>query len=133
MKEEAADVKISVFDPIARLQGAGEMEFLDLAGFDGGGAGAFWSEPGGTSPWEMHPDCDELLQILEGEIEVEVLPPGADPGSVVRVPAGSFVVIPRGCWHRQTILQRTREFYLTPGPTLHSGAEDPRADSADTG
>jgi mannose-6-phosphate isomerase-like protein (cupin superfamily) len=45
-----------------------------LASFNEGGSGAFWSEAGGPSPWQMHPDCDEMLEIFEGSGEVEVLP-----------------------------------------------------------
>ncbi len=102
------------------------MEFRQLAAFDAGHMGVFWSEAGGPSPWEMHPDCDEMLQVLEGEIEVEVLPPEGGVGGKARVEAGSFLVVPRGCWHRQTILKRTKEMYLTPGRSLHSTENDPR-------
>ncbi|MCR9194196.1 MAG: cupin domain-containing protein [Hyphomonas sp.] len=104
------------------------MEFASLASFNGGEVGVFWSEPGGTSPWEMHPDCDEMLQIISGEIDVEILP--SDGGSAIRkrVSSGSFIVIPKGCWHRQTMLERTKEIYVTPGKSLHSLSEDPRLD-----
>ncbi len=106
--------------------GLEEMHFETLANFNSGSIGVFWSGPGGPSPWEMHPDCDELLQVLEGEIEVEILPEGTGSPSKTKVPAGSFVVIPQGCWHRQTLLRKTRELYLTPGQTQHSTNEDPR-------
>jgi uncharacterized cupin superfamily protein len=104
------------------------MEFHELNAFNEGHAGVFWSEAGGPSPWEMHPDCEEMLQVLEGEIEVEVLPRAGGVGIKRRVPKGSLFVIPRGCWHRQWLLVRTKELYLTPGPTLHSTAPDPRAE-----
>jgi mannose-6-phosphate isomerase-like protein (cupin superfamily) len=64
--------------------------------------------------------------VLEGEIEVEVLPEATGAGVETRVPAGSFVVIPRGHWHRQNLLARTKELYLTPGRSLHSTEDDPR-------
>lgn len=113
-------------DPLAVSRALAEMEFHDIAPFDDGHAGVFWSGAGGPSPWEMHPECDELLQVLEGAIELEILPNPGGAGTVTRVPAGSLVVVPRGCWHRQTLLEKTRELYLTPGPSLHSHAEDPR-------
>ena len=105
-----------------------EMEFATVAGFNGGDIGVFWTEVGGPSPWEMHPDCDELLQIIEGEVAVEILP--ADNGGPIhqKVSSGGFIIIPKGCWHRQTMLARTAEIYVTPGETLHSNAEDPRVD-----
>ena len=122
-------MKLKVFDPSLQLDSANEMEFLDLAKFGSGGSGAFWSSPGdGPSPWEMHPDCDELLQIIEGKIEIEVLPANGGDSSTTIIPAGSFIVVPLGCWHRQRILEKTREFYLTPGPTRHSTSDDPRSE-----
>jgi mannose-6-phosphate isomerase-like protein (cupin superfamily) len=50
------------------------------------------------SPWENHPDGDELLYIAKGTIEVELL---ARRRERVRVSAGSIFVVPRGVWHRQ--------------------------------
>ena len=118
--------ELRAYDPTAVAHGLAEMEFCELAPFDDGHAGVFWSEAGGPSPWEMHPDCDEMLQVLEGEIEVEVLPEDGGAPIRTRVASGSFFVVPRGCWHRQNLLVRTKEFYLTPGRSLHSTKADPR-------
>ncbi len=118
--------KLKAHHPASVADGLAEMEFCQLASFDDGHAGVFWSQAGGPSPWEMHPDCDEMLQVLEGEIEVEVLPEGGGPGVKARVATGSFFVVPRGCWHRQNVLARTKELYLTPGRSLHSTKQDPR-------
>jgi len=121
--------RIEAYDPTAVAATLNEMEFRTLVDFNDGHAGVFWSKAGGPSPWEMHPDCEEMLQVLEGEIEVEVLPAEGGPGIKTRVPRGSFIVVPRGCWHRQDMLLETKEFYLTPGPTLHSSAADPREEA----
>lgn len=68
----------------------------------GRGTGARWPESadvdyapsGGTSPWERHPDTDELLYILEGRADVTIL---HDDGPVVTpVGAGRVIVVPRG-------------------------------------
>lgn len=119
-------MELRAFNPSDVADSISEMEFRRLADFDAGHAGVFWSDAGGPSPWEMHPDCDEMLHVLAGEIEVEVLPAEGGTGSKTRVPAGCFFVVPRGCWHRQLLVERTKELYLTPGATLHSTAEDPR-------
>lgn len=103
-----------------------EMEFRELESFNDGHLGVFWSSAGGPSPWEMHPDTDEFLQVLEGEIEVEILPHGKGEGSLLRLRAGAYCVVPKGCWHRQTLIARSKELYVTPGNTEHSHAEDPR-------
>jgi mannose-6-phosphate isomerase-like protein (cupin superfamily) len=117
---------MSAIDLKAAVEKLAEMEFQTLAEFDDGSAGVFWSEAGGPSPWEMHPDRDEMLQVLDGEIAVEWLPITGGPGEKTCVPAGRFIVVPRGHWHRQTLRSRTQEFYLTPGRSLHSNAADPR-------
>lgn len=121
--------ELKAYDPSAIAAKLGEMEFREIARFDAGQVGVFWSEAGGPSPWEMHPDCDEMLQVLEGAIDLEVLPTSGagDVGVTTRIAAGSFFVVPRGCWHRQTILERTQELYLTPGASKYSTAADPRS------
>lgn len=103
-----------------------EMEFKQLARFNEGGVGVFWSSDG-TSPWEMHPDDDELLQILEGEVLVTVL---TDDGPVeTLVGAGGCFVVPRNHWHKQELRGKVLELYVTPGRSLHSTAEDPRTET----
>ena len=119
-------MNIQLFNPREIAAKSQEMEFCELGEFDDGGAGVFRSTQGGPSPWEMHPDCDELLHVIEGAIEVEILPNEKGAGCTRKVNAGWFLIVPRGCWHRQRILSATTEFYLTPGRTLHSNAVDPR-------
>ena len=119
-------MKIEVVNPSLRLDDAKEMDFLNLSKFDSGDTGAFWSNPGGPSPWEMHPECDELLHIIEGKVEVEILSNESGGSEAYTLTSGTFIVIPKGCWHRQNILERTKEYYVTPGPTLHSHSDDPR-------
>jgi quercetin dioxygenase-like cupin family protein len=77
----------------------------------------------GLSPWERHPDADELLHLLEGAVDVTVL---TDDGPVVaHVPAGSVFVVPRGLWHRQSARPGTALLFVT-GETEVSWAGDPR-------
>ncbi len=122
-------MKLQVFNPNEIAQESDEMEFRELCTFNEGGGGVFWSLEGGPSPWEMHPDCDELLHVVEGEIDVEVLPKNGGEAVFAHVSSGSFLVVPKGCWHRQYLKVKSTEFYLTPGRTLHSQSQDPRADA----
>src|SRR5437867_3517005 len=79
----------------------------------------------GLTPWERHPDGDELLHPLEGEVEVTVLTDGGPAHVTVR--AGSVFVCPRGLWHRQLPRPAVTELFATPGKTDEaSWAEDPR-------
>lgn len=119
-------MQVQIATPGLTVNTLKHMEFASLASFNGGDIGVFWSEPGDQSPWEMHPDCDELLQVICGEIEVEVLPHTGGDGVRRRIGAGGIIVIPKGCWHRQRILEETQELYVTPGTSLHSTADDPR-------
>jgi mannose-6-phosphate isomerase-like protein (cupin superfamily) len=77
----------------------------------------------GLTPWERHPDGDELLYVVEGAVEVTVL---TDERSVsVGVPAGSVFVVPRSLWHRQHARDGAALLFAT-GATDVSWAEDPR-------
>ncbi len=102
------------------------MEFHQLDTFNQGSSGVFWGEASHWSPWEMHPDCEELLHVIKGEISLEVLPHEGGTGINHILVTGEFITIPRGCWHRQKLLATTQEYYLTPGKTLHSHSDDPR-------
>jgi mannose-6-phosphate isomerase-like protein (cupin superfamily) len=83
----------------------------------------------GLTPWERHPDGDELLHVLEGAVDVTVL---ADDGPrQVSLHAGSVFVCPKGLWHRQ--LPRPSVTMLYGTPTKHgeaSCADDPRVGEA---
>jgi mannose-6-phosphate isomerase-like protein (cupin superfamily) len=78
----------------------------------------------GTSPWERHPDGDELLHVLEGEVDVLVLKTRGR--TRVKLTAGSVFVVPRGHWHRHEAKNMVLECGATSGRTQHSTADDPR-------
>jgi quercetin dioxygenase-like cupin family protein len=119
--------ELEALNPAAAVDALSEMQFETLAGFNGGHIGVFWSEAGGPGPWEMHPNEDELLHVIEGKIAIDVLPADRGRGADrVIVDAGSFLVVPRGLWHRHDMLERTQEMYLSPANTVHSDRDDPR-------
>jgi mannose-6-phosphate isomerase-like protein (cupin superfamily) len=121
--EKVAEASMQAHDIRKTLSTLPEMEFAQLADFNEGGVGVFWAT-GGRSPWELHPDDDKLLQIVEGEVVITVL---TDDGPVETVvSAGSCFVVPRGHWHRQELRGKVLELYVTPGRSKHSHAEDPR-------
>lgn len=76
----------------------------------------------GETPWERHGE-DELLHVLEGEVEITILRPDARVVGTAR--AGSVVVVPRGCWHRQHARATATLLFVT-GTTDVSTAADPR-------
>lgn len=79
----------------------------------------------GQTPWERHPDGDELLQVIDGAVDVTVL---TDDGPVeVPLEAGGIFVCPRGLWHRQRSRPTvTLLFGTAVRSTEHSWADDPR-------
>jgi PhnB protein len=79
----------------------------------------------GLTPWERHPDGDELLLALDGEVEVTAL---TDDGPVTRkLRAGEAFVCPQGLWHRQFAEKSVSMLYGTPiEHGEFSMADDPR-------
>ncbi len=106
------------------IAAAPEGTFLDVAAFNGHQIGAC-SITGVSPVWEMHPDTDEFFYIIEGSFEVTVLTEAGTEHHVAS--AGSTLVVPQGLWHRPAAPTGAKFLYLTPGQSLHSDAEDPRA------
>jgi quercetin dioxygenase-like cupin family protein len=73
--------------------------------------------------WERHPNGDELLHVLEGEVEVTLVQKsGRRQRTTVR--AGSFFVVPRGLWHRPIQRKPVVMLYVTPGEGTEATFED---------
>jgi uncharacterized cupin superfamily protein len=103
---------------------AGEVDgaFATLAKTRDGGvfAGSFQGE----SAWERHRKGDELVHILGGRATLTIL---TDDGpQVLEMKAGMVTVVPQGCWHRFQAPHGVTVMTMTPRPTDHSTAEDPR-------
>ena len=48
--------------------------------------------------WEMHPAAEELVAVLRGSVRFHLR-----SGGIVRLGAGSSVIVPRGQWHRMEL------------------------------
>ncbi len=68
--------------------------------------------------WECHPQGEELIIQIEGEL-VLIL---EQDGGEVRVPlrAGEFAVVPQGVWHTADVPVAGRAIYITPGEGTES-------------
>ena len=68
---------------------------------------------------ELHPDGDELLYLVSGQVEV-VLDDGdlAHVGTETRhrIGPGDAFIVPRGVWHRLEVLEPAHLVHVTPGP-----------------
>jgi mannose-6-phosphate isomerase-like protein (cupin superfamily) len=119
-----------VHDPIAIARNLAAFDFQELAPFNAGAFCMFYGDQGDQSDWELHPDTDELLMVLEGSVTVEILT--ATDRHRLPLTAGQFAVVPKGHWHRHTDAHDVVEMFYTPGTTLESSADDPRVASPET-
>ncbi|SLN69434.1 cupin domain-containing protein [Oceanibacterium hippocampi] len=79
----------------------------------------------GESAWERHSNGDEFVQVIAGETLLTIL---TDAGRAeLRLGAGMVTMVPRGCWHKFQSPAGVTVLTMTPTPTDHSMAEDPRA------
>jgi len=114
------------FTPRSIAQADPELAFNAFVGFNDQHFGVFRATVAGPAPWEMHPDTDEFLHVLEGTVSVELY--GDDGNEVLPLEAGQLVVVPRGRWHRHVDAVDLVEMYFTPGESLHG--DDPVAEPA---
>lgn len=99
-----------------------DAAFATLSPYRDGGifAGRFV----GDSEWERHRNGDEIVHVLDGATELTILTE-AGP-EVVRLGAGMLAVVPEGHWHRFHAPDGVTLMTVTPQPTDHTTALDPR-------
>ncbi len=115
---------MDVHGPAAIAASLNPFDFHEFAPFNDGAFAVFRGDGVSASDWEIHPDTDEFLFVVQGSVTIEILTD--DTTADVHLTAGQFVVVPRGQWHRHRDLVDLVEMYLTPGETNSSSAEDPR-------
>jgi mannose-6-phosphate isomerase-like protein (cupin superfamily) len=103
--------------PVTRAEPVVQMLPLEL---DGRHIGILTVDaPGERDEWEMHPDQDELLFLLEGAIDVLLRKElDSDIERTVHFKAGEACLVPQGMWHRQVVVSPCKLLFLTP-KTLH--------------
>lgn len=97
------------------------------------GGGEFWSQPEATldalgrdwlvsefscdtdwASWEMHPEAEEFVYLLDGDIDFLLqAPDGAQTSR--RITGRGAVVVPRGHWHTAKVHRASRMFFITMG------------------
>lgn len=112
-------------DPIALAKNLSPFDFREFAPFNGASFGMFYGDQlEQPSDWELHPDTDELLMVLDGSTTVEILT-DSDRHRIT-LTAGQFVIVPKGHWHRHAEVHEVVEMFFTPGASIESTANDPR-------
>ena len=120
-----AGVSIDLAEQVRTLPES-DPAFATLAEFNGLMVGV--TRIRDETPWERHPDGDEFLNILEGKVEVTVLPADSEKAPHHEtLSAGCVFLVPKGLWHRQKPLpQVTLQFMTAADSTTHSVEIDPR-------
>ena len=97
--------------------------FVTLSLYRDGGifGGSFWGE----SQWERHPKGDEIVHILAGATTLTIMM--EDGPQSFEMTAGMMIVIPQGHWHLSQAPDGVTLMTITPQPTEHIDADDPRS------
>ena len=78
--------------------------------------------------WEVHPEGDEFVYLLDGDTDFVLRQDGAE--QVVRVnEPGSYVVVPKGAWHTARPHRKTVMLFVTPGAGTLNAAQPPEMTS----
>jgi mannose-6-phosphate isomerase-like protein (cupin superfamily) len=73
----------------------------------------------GSSPWEKHNNGDELLLVIDGCVDIEVLDSSGNSRKE-QLKEGSLFVVPKGKWHQLTATDYVNILYISPS---EDGAE----------
>ena len=97
--------------------------FTTLASYRDGGV--FCGSFSGESQWERHEQGDEIVHVVDGATTLTIM---TDEGPESReMTAGMMVVIPQGSWHLFQSPTGVSIMTVTPQPTEHINAQDPRS------
>jgi len=77
----------------------------------------------GLTPWERHQE-DELLQIMEGEVDVTILADNEVCKTTLK--KDSIFIVPRGLWHNQSSPQGVTLIFITSQQGNETSGQDPR-------
>ncbi len=65
-----------------------------------------------SANWEMHPQGEEVIYLLSGEIDLAVL--AGDAERAVTLRPNNACVVPRGVWHRFIVQKPASILAITP-------------------
>ncbi len=68
--------------------------------------------------WEMHPEGEEILVLLSGDMSIVLDPGETEAGggeSTVTLEPGQACLVPRGVWHRGIVRAPSRLLAITAG------------------
>ncbi|XOV90788.1 MAG: cupin domain-containing protein [Pseudomonadota bacterium] len=61
----------------------------------------------------MHPDGDEILHVISGKVRVSC---DSSPDEDLILGPGDTCIVPKGEWHKVSLVEETKLIHITPGP-----------------
>ncbi len=128
--------------PIIRLAGAGDQQSFAGGGIhtwkllaeDTGGACFVFEDvmtQGKTTPLHCHPEADETVYVLDGEIVVQI------DGTQTAIGAGGMTFTPRGTPHAFLVVSETARILTLQAPGIgqafYRDASEPAVDATPAG
>jgi mannose-6-phosphate isomerase-like protein (cupin superfamily) len=101
-----------------------EMSSAFATLFDYRDGAIFTGSYSGDSSWERHTNGDEIVYVLDGATRIILLEQSGE--EAVDLIKGSMIVVPQSIWHRFESPDGVTVLSVTPQPTDHSQADDPR-------
>lgn len=68
---------------------------------------------GNWSSWEMHPNGDEWIYQLSGQMTLIL--DREDSTQEVPLPTGRFAIVPKGIWHTANVIEPGEALFITLG------------------
>lgn len=97
--------------------------FTTLSAYRDGGI--FTGSFAGVSQWERHEQGDEIVHVLNGATTFTIM---TDDGpQKFEMTKGMMMVVPQGHWHLFEAPEGVTIMTITPQPTEHIHADDPRS------
>ena len=102
-----------------------EAAFATLGVGDFRDCGVFLGSFDGNAGWERHMKGDELVQILSGSTNFDIIID--DDKQTLELTPGMLMVVPQGCWHRFRSEAGVTVLTATPRKDEeHTHVDDPR-------
>lgn len=94
----------------------------DFDGFRNHALIAEFTLNGDADHWEIHPQGDEFIYLLEGAATVILRPGDGRENTIPLTAPGDYTVVPKGVWHSIRCPGSARALFITPGEgTDHAG------------
>lgn len=64
--------------------------------------------------WEKHPNGEEFVYLIEGEVEL-ILESNGVTSDLLMDESNSFIIVPKDTWHTANVRKPAKMLFVTPG------------------